>query len=615
MLALHKPPLRPPHLTPSRTLSKSTKPILHIPSSSIYPLGAGSTATPLFPSVSWTIQPSDAWVVTSLPSSGSKTSLLRALTGHLRIHPPPPPPHGLFPFLAHTDPLAHVRLVSFAHRPRGAGGAFYDFSARYGAVRDEDKRTLRETFFPELAKPLHTLAIPDLLQRTEQQEVDARDEEGKRRLLEDLTSELGLTPFLDLPLVALSNGQTRKARIAKALLEQPALLILDEPLTGLDIHTRASVLSLLHAHHTTNAPHIVLGMRPQDPLPEWTTHVALVRADGSVHAGEKERVLDAVDGEGKLYLGWDARSQTNVNPQKVGKEKAEDEGGEALVELKGVNVSYGDRKVLKDIHWTIRPGSRWHLIGANGAGKTTLLALLTGDHPQSYTQSSPTSSSSPSPPSTPGSPPTSRLTLFTRPRQRWATPHLHALIGRVSPELHNAFPRRAALSVWDAVGTGFEGNFVPRGKRRVGYAPDGAPFPIADDDVDGHGQSEEETWRVGRVWEVLEALGPASWDSNVMHPTTRTFATRPFASLTPGEQSSVLLMRPLVGRPPLVLLDEAWAGMDERMVRSARSYLRGEGLEGRQACVVVSHWSEEVPWGVEDGVRRFRLEGGEGWEE
>ena len=94
----------------------------------------------------------------------------------------------------------------------------------------------------------------------------------------------------------------------------------------------------------------------------------------------------------------------------------------------------------------------------------------------------------------------------------------------------------------------------------------------------------------------------------------QAFAQRSFTDLSGGEQSVVLLMRALVGRPPLVLLDEAWAGMDEGMVEAARVYLREGGLEDGQACIVVSHWEEEVPWGREDGVRRFKLDAGTGKE-
>ena len=218
--------------------------------------------------------------------------------------------------------------------------------------------------------------------------------------------------------------------------------------------------------------------------------------------------------------------------------------------------------------------------------------MLTGEHPQSYTQSS-------------------RLNLFSRPRAKWPTPSLHAQIGRVSPELHNAFPRRKGLSVWDAIGTAFNNNFVPRGKKRVGLAEDGSELEEG---------GEVERWRLERMWHVLKGLGPTAWnrgdaENQNSRDTLKAFADRQFADLSPGEQSIVLLMRALVTRPPLVLLDEVWAGMDENMVTAARHYLReGGGLEDGQACIVVTHWEDEVPWGWEDGVRRFQLVDGCGHE-
>lgn len=52
------------------------------------------------------------------------------------------------------------------------------------------------------------------------------------RMFRESTENLGLKPLLDLPLVALSNGQTRRERIVKALLDQPEIIILDEPLSA-----------------------------------------------------------------------------------------------------------------------------------------------------------------------------------------------------------------------------------------------------------------------------------------------------------------------------------------------------------------------------------------------
>jgi ABC-type molybdenum transport system ATPase subunit/photorepair protein PhrA len=149
------------------------------------------------------------------------------LRGNLRIAPPPP--GGLFPFLSGLprDPHAAIALVSFAHRPNSAGGAFYDYTARYGAVREEDRITLRESMFGE-----HDfLNLRPKGQATTKTPEELAAEKVKKDIFEDLTARLGLSSLLDLPLVALSNGQTRRARIVKAILSQPELLLLDEPLS------------------------------------------------------------------------------------------------------------------------------------------------------------------------------------------------------------------------------------------------------------------------------------------------------------------------------------------------------------------------------------------------
>ncbi|KAI0351983.1 P-loop containing nucleoside triphosphate hydrolase protein [Trametes cingulata] len=561
----------------SRVHSSSTSlPIINIPRASIYELGSQE---PVLRDVSWTVNPDDAWAVVNdgAASSHLKPALFGALMGTYRISPPPPPPGGLFPFLQDADHHQFVQMVRFAHRGRGSGDGFYDFTARYGAVREGDERTLRETFFPETARPLHQLAIPAFHQP---ERTLAREEaERKQKLFEMLTAWLRLDDLLDLPLVALSNGQTRRARIAKALLEEPRLLLLDEPMTGLDVKSRKILLDLLEELKRTRAsPHVIMGLRAQDPLPDWTTHVALIKDGGHVQTGRKEDVFPSI-----FTPSLSQASSADSSPKSNYQHRQQ---GDPLVDMSGVTVQYGPRKILSSIQWTIRANSRWHLIGENGAGKTTLLALLTGEHPQSYTQSS-------------------KLRLFDRERARWATPMLHRHIGRVSPELFNAFPRRHQMTVWDAIGTGFDGGFVPKGKRRVGVAQDGTDLEPG---------SQEEEWRVHRMHEVMRALGPSRWHSHPDSMMDKKFFEQPFPSLTPGEQSLVLLMRALVGAPPLVLLDEAWAGMDKAMVEVAHDYLQdgGGGLTEEQACVVVSHWEEEVPWGPEQGVQRFKLDSGKG---
>ncbi|MCY7024280.1 ABC transporter ATP-binding protein [Streptococcus sanguinis] len=63
--------------------------------------------------------------------------------------------------------------------------------------------------------------------------------------IDRLVSQLGLSAFAKQPYGTLSGGQKRRVDIARALLNSPDLLFLDEPTTGLDIQTRESIWSLL----------------------------------------------------------------------------------------------------------------------------------------------------------------------------------------------------------------------------------------------------------------------------------------------------------------------------------------------------------------------------------
>ncbi len=245
-----------------------------------------------------------------------------------------------------------VYLVSFAHRQR-ASGAFYDYTARYGAVRDEDRVTLRQSMFPEESGLVKDSIKSFIVDKSHHERDDVSSQVEKRaRGFEELTEKLGLKPLLDLPLVALSNGQTRRARIVKALLEQPEILLLDEPLSvcsalhlctvrltkthlaGLDFKTRPTLLSLLHSIHVSNKPRIIMGLRLQDPVPEWITHIALVQG-GHVTTGEKAAIL------GKLnsHTHGLARSATAVRNRSLSA------GAGILVDMQNVNVRYHERHV------------------------------------------------------------------------------------------------------------------------------------------------------------------------------------------------------------------------------------------------------------------------------
>jgi ABC-type sugar transport system ATPase subunit len=162
--------------------------------------------------------------------------LSKVLRGRLRLKPSPP--DGIFPFLHHTTKgvLGHdaVLRVSFApqqDRRISGGGGFTDYSARYGALWDEDRKTLRESLLEALSldPPPPPPTEFDITHKGPSEEEETRRWNER---IEDLADRLYLVDKLDLPTVALSNGQTRRARILRQLLKKPMLLLLDEPFCG-----------------------------------------------------------------------------------------------------------------------------------------------------------------------------------------------------------------------------------------------------------------------------------------------------------------------------------------------------------------------------------------------
>ena len=65
-------------------------------------------------------------------------------------------------------------------------------------------------------------------------------------------------------------------------------------------------------------------------------------------------------------------------------QKSPETASKVMVKMENVNVSYGDKQVLKNINWQLNEGEKWLLQGPNGSGKSTLLSLSNGDHHQAY---------------------------------------------------------------------------------------------------------------------------------------------------------------------------------------------------------------------------------------
>jgi len=90
----------------------------------------------------------------------------------------------------------------------------------------------------------------------------------------------------------LSQGERGRALIARALVSQPALLLLDEPATGLDLAAREHLLDTvddLRAVHPEMAS--VTVTHHLEDLPSTTSHALLLRDGGVVATGTADEVL------------------------------------------------------------------------------------------------------------------------------------------------------------------------------------------------------------------------------------------------------------------------------------------------------------------------------------
>ncbi|WP_208130897.1 ATP-binding cassette domain-containing protein [Hymenobacter sp. KCTC 23674] len=365
----------------------------------------------LFADLSLRIEPSQHLALVG-PSGAGKSALLAALAGQLLLTGGQATYAGLeaaarqrYP----TDPLAAWRQVvslvgaraPFRARP---GGSELYYQQRYEATAAEEVPTVREYL---LASPSQAPAAPWTYDR--------------------VVERLRLTHLQDQPLIQLSNGETKRLRLAKALLRNPVMLLLDNPLAGLDVASRADFDALLAEVAAAGAT-VVLATTLGE-LPAIVTHVAEL-AEG--HIAQVLPVAEYRPIVAPIPLLPDAAALAALWP-------AAPPAFHTLARLEDVTIRYGERLILDHLNWEIKPGERWALLGPNGAGKSTILSLLTGDNPQAYSQ---------------------RITLFDRRRGTgesiW---DIKRRIGYVSPELLQYFPGQPTCR--QVVASGFADTLGP----------------------------------------------------------------------------------------------------------------------------------------------------------
>jgi molybdate transport system ATP-binding protein len=220
------------------------------------------------------------------------------------------------------------------------------------------------------------------------------------------------------------------------------------------------------------------------------------------------------------------------------------------IELHHVSVRLGRHWALREASLTIRAGERWLVTGPNGSGKTVLLRLLRGE-----LWPTPTG-------------PERRVYRLGRSRDEQPLA-AKARIAYLGPERQDKYDRHVwDLGVREVVATGLFDTDIPL------------------DRVDARDRRA--------VDDALRAVGLLG------------LAERRFLGLSTGQRRRVLLARALVGRPDVLLLDEALNSLDAAARRSFLRHLR-HAVDPTTAWVLTTHRADEAPSEV---THRARLEAG-----
>ena len=217
----------------------------------------------LLDGVDWTVREGERWVVLG-PNGAGKTTLLQVAGA------------ALFPTSGTVDLLGE----RFGRTDLG------ELRTRVGL----SSSALADRVPPhEKALDVVVTAAYGVLGRWSER-YDARDVARAQELL----TRTGLRAFADRRFGTLSEGERKRVLLARALMTDPELLLLDEPAAGLDLGAREALLRLLtRLSEDEDSPPTVLVTHHVEEVPVGTTHALLLARGKVVAAGPVREVLTA----------------------------------------------------------------------------------------------------------------------------------------------------------------------------------------------------------------------------------------------------------------------------------------------------------------------------------
>ncbi len=315
-----------------------------------------------------------------------------------------------------------------------------------------------------------------------------------------------------------SDGEKKRA-LLNHLLSKPLLdyILLDNVYDCLDRSAQSQVnIRLERLSKQTKV--VQIATRKRDILP-------FINAVYSVYEGKLQLIDDTLKTSKKSKKFF-----VNELPQPLIQRVS---GNNPLIQLRNVSVHYGERAIISNINWVIKPGEFWQLIGPNGSGKSTILSLISGDNPKGYMAD---------------------MTLF-------------------------GIKKGSGESVWDIKkNIGFYSSEMLRGFKRR----DTIESMIISGFLDSIGlYSYPSDIQINIANQWLALLGMTN------------IKNKSFSFLSSGHKRLVLIARAMVKHPPLLILDEPTNGLDDRDSYIFAELVNKIASESNTAIIYVSHRKEE----------------------
>ncbi|MDN5727667.1 MAG: ABC transporter ATP-binding protein [Propionibacteriales bacterium] len=217
----------------------------------------------LLADINWQVGESDRWVVIG-PNGAGKTTLLQVVSA--QIHPT----NGVAGLLGEV--LGTVDVFDLRPRIGLTSAALADRIPKGERVSD----VVVSASYAVLGR-----------WREDYDEMDhARADE--------LMAQMKIDHLADRTFGTLSEGERKRVQIARALMTDPELLLLDEPAAGLDLTGREALVSTLSELSLDEyAPASVLVTHHVEEIPRGVSHALLLKQGRVVHAGPIDEVLTA----------------------------------------------------------------------------------------------------------------------------------------------------------------------------------------------------------------------------------------------------------------------------------------------------------------------------------